>query len=195
LTEATDAYGTITYGYDASGNRTSRVVDDGSVTTETLRIESTSNRVLTVTEGANVRSLAYDAAGNIVGDDGSGTAHSRKHPESYAYHALERLVETTGRLSGVTSFEHDECRAGPENGYPLRISPSTLRSAARSSSSSRPSLRNTRPRSMVAATGLSTEGRNSPASFHWAMAASPSAAWGRAWLVTARMIRSGRSWW
>ena len=48
---------------------------------------------------------------------------------------------------------------------------------------------------MVATTGLSTEGRSSPASFHFVTAASPNAAWGRAWLVTARMIRSGRSRW
>lgn len=48
---------------------------------------------------------------------------------------------------------------------------------------------------MVATTGLSTEGRSRPASFHLAMAASPTPAAGRAWLLTARMMRSGRSRW
>jgi len=48
---------------------------------------------------------------------------------------------------------------------------------------------------MVAMTGLSTDGRSSPASLHFATAASPSAACARAWLVTARMMRSGRSRW
>lgn len=85
-------------------------------------------------------------------------------------------------------------RAGPEDGYPPRIS-STLRRAARSSSWSRPSLRTTRPRSIVATTGLSTDGRSNPASFHLVTAASPSAACDRDWLVTARMMRSARSRW
>ncbi len=41
---------------------------------------------------------------------------------------------------------------------------------------------------MVATTGLSTEGRSRPASFHFSMATSPTPAAGRAWLVIARMI-------
>ncbi len=49
---------------------------------------------------------------------------------------------------------------------------------------------------MVAITGFIAEGLSSPACFQSFTYTSPTVAAGRTWLVTARMIRSGRSrWW
>jgi uncharacterized protein RhaS with RHS repeats len=51
------------------------VIDfDGSVTTETYTLSSTSNRLNTVADGSVTRTLTYDASGNVITDDrGGGT--------------------------------------------------------------------------------------------------------------------------
>ena len=65
LTSATGAYGSITYGYDATGNRTSRTI--GAVT-ETSTIAAASNRLTQIADGATTRTLGYDSAGNLTTD-------------------------------------------------------------------------------------------------------------------------------
>jgi YD repeat-containing protein len=104
----------ITHRYDAAGNRASRVIDfDGSVTTETYALSSTSNRLASVADGSITRSLTYDASGNVITDDrGGGTVYTLVYADhnrlaeiksgstvlaSYAYGAFgRRLVKTAG---------------------------------------------------------------------------------------------------
>jgi RHS repeat-associated protein len=96
------------------------VIDfDSSVTTETYTLSSTSNRLTSVADGSVMRSLTYDASGNVITDDrGGGTVYTLVYADhnrlaeiksgstvlaSYAYGAFgRRLVKTAG--STVTQF-------------------------------------------------------------------------------------------
>lgn len=58
------AYGTIDYTYDANGNRLTKVLDDGSLTTQTLTYATDSNRLAT----HDGQTVTLDAAGNTTAD-------------------------------------------------------------------------------------------------------------------------------
>jgi hypothetical protein len=84
-------WGSLTYYYDAVGNRTYDILTVGSTTTTNmLGYPSTSNRVSDVTQGSTtVRSLSYDNAGNITADGRSGTVYN------YRYNNRARLDRLT----------------------------------------------------------------------------------------------------
>ena len=66
LSDATGLYGDIDYLYDAVGNRTSRVTDDGLIiVTDSYTMATTSNRLSTVNDGSTTRTLTYSAAGAL----------------------------------------------------------------------------------------------------------------------------------
>ena len=70
LTGANGPYGSIAYSYDAVGNRETRDVTVGAVTTsEAYTYALDSNRLLTVDLGGTLRSLTHGASGNITADD------------------------------------------------------------------------------------------------------------------------------
>ncbi|NKB33806.1 MAG: hypothetical protein GKR91_11975 [Pseudomonadales bacterium] len=70
LEDATGDYGNQSFTYDPVGNRLSVVsVEDGNTITETYTYDASSNRLLSVDKDGVVRTLQYDAAGNIVSDD------------------------------------------------------------------------------------------------------------------------------
>jgi RHS repeat-associated protein len=95
------SYGTIDYGYDAVGNRTSRTVTSGGAVVKTYGYDAASNRLLTITEagGGSTRTFGYDAAGNVTSDAETGQA-----TKTLAYNAAGRLAGVTvGSAPGVTS--------------------------------------------------------------------------------------------
>ena len=70
LEDATGDYGNQAFTYDGVGNRLSltRLVD-GNTSTEVYTYDTNSNRLLSVDKDGVVRTLQYDAAGNVVSDD------------------------------------------------------------------------------------------------------------------------------
>jgi YD repeat-containing protein len=94
LTSASGGYGSLTYAWDAGGNRTSRTwTQGGTTTTDTGTVAGTSNRLLQVARGGQARALGHDAAGNVTSDTRSdGTVFG------YGYDAVGRLV------TGVTPW-------------------------------------------------------------------------------------------
>ena len=72
LTQGIGAYGTIDYAYDAVGNRLTRTITAGGATTETSTYDVASNRLETVFDGTDTRTLTYDASGNTTVDNKGG---------------------------------------------------------------------------------------------------------------------------
>ncbi|TAH32498.1 MAG: RHS repeat protein [Alphaproteobacteria bacterium] len=83
------AYGVETYGYDAASNRTSKVTAAG---TETYNYASTSNRLNSIVKNSvTVRSFTFDAAGNVTGDDATGSSmHALSYNKVGRYSQLDR---------------------------------------------------------------------------------------------------------
>ena len=126
LTDATGVYGDIDYSYDAVGNRTSKTIDLG--TPDTLTYATTSNQLLTVSDGVVTRSMTYTANGHLATDsrDG-GLAFNYSHDNrltqvtdqatptpatiaDYVYNDLgQRVVKDIGGAN-VTHYHYD--RAG-----------------------------------------------------------------------------------
>ncbi len=84
--------GGYSYGYDLTGNRTSRGTGSG---TSTFLNAGTSNRLNQIT-GSTPRTFNYDAAGNTLGD---GTS-------SYVYDSRGRMTQATSSV-GVTTYQVD----------------------------------------------------------------------------------------
>ena len=106
-------YGTLSYGYDANGNRDTQTLN--SVTT-TFNVASASNQLSSLSGGLNV-TYSYDADGNLTGDgpntysyNDTGRLASVTTPGgavTYRYNALGQRVEKT--VGGVTTvFIYDE---------------------------------------------------------------------------------------
>jgi YD repeat-containing protein len=118
-------WGALSYGYDSVGNRTSEALTTGTTTTWTYAYPPTNNKLSTVTEGGNVRTLTHDGAGNISADDRAGTVYSYRYNNrgrldrltigttvtaDYIYDGLERLsIRTTQNMSpaGTTHYVYD----------------------------------------------------------------------------------------
>ena len=103
LSDATGLYGDIDYVYDAVGNRTSRVTDDGViVVTDSYTMATTSNRLSTVNDGSTTRTLSYSAAGAVTTDDrGAGT------PFDLGYNDENRLVSIKQGTTTLASYQHN----------------------------------------------------------------------------------------
>jgi|GEM_PF-872552 len=101
LTDADGVYGDIDYVYDAVGNRTSRVVTDGGVTTDTLTYAGTSNRLLTVATGGATRTVTYTANGNITTD-------SRGSGFDYLYNHANRMHEVKENAATVATYTYND---------------------------------------------------------------------------------------
>ena len=107
------------YSYDATGNRTSKVIN---ATTYTNTVSPTSNRLTQVQDVGGTASLQYDAAGNITGDGNNTYVYSDRGrmnsatnaggTVAYAYNALELRVSKTGPTNlvptGASYFVYDE---------------------------------------------------------------------------------------
>ncbi|MEW5963833.1 MAG: RHS repeat-associated core domain-containing protein [Pseudomonadota bacterium] len=129
LSTAAGPWGGQGWAYDGVGNRTSETATPpgGSATTDTYAYASTSNRIETVTRGAQtVRLFAYDAAGNIVSDARSGSTYAYTYNAAgrlktvsyegnlkgtYVYNGLEqlitRVITNSGTLDGTIHTVHD----------------------------------------------------------------------------------------
>lgn len=97
LQNASGPWGDLTFYYDNVGNRTYRVLDDGTTVTQTYNYAVDGNRLLSITEGgATIRSFTYTANGDIETDDRSGTVYS------YGWNDANRLetVSVGGTLKG-----------------------------------------------------------------------------------------------
>ncbi len=115
LQTAGGIWGSVAYGYDSVGNRTSETLTSGGTTTWTYASPPTNNKLSTVTKGANVRTLTHDGAGNISADDRVGTVYNYRYNNrgrldrltigstvtaDYVYDGLERLaIRTTQNMS------------------------------------------------------------------------------------------------
>jgi RHS repeat-associated protein len=104
---------TLSYAYDASGNRTSSALN-GSTTT--LTIDPASNRLTGLAATQSI-AFGYDPAGNLISEGGAGThgydgagrrtAMSYNGTSwSYAYNALGQRLKKSG--STTTLFAYDE---------------------------------------------------------------------------------------
>ena len=129
LQNADGAWGSETFYYDGVGNRIEQrtTPPGGSETIATLGYPATSNRVTQITQNATtVRSIGYDAAGNITSDSrlGSLYAYTYNHANrlktvsyegnlkgTYTYNGLSqlitRVVTNSGSLDGTTHYVHD----------------------------------------------------------------------------------------
>jgi RHS repeat-associated protein len=99
LTDATGAYGDITYAYDPVGNRLTRTFFNDTATTEIYTHALDSNRLLSVDDGTTTRSLTYDPAGNTVTDDANGLALS--------YNDTGRLAAVDAGAVQLASYLHN----------------------------------------------------------------------------------------
>lgn len=126
LQEGDGIWGTLTWFYDATGNRTSEVLTSGSTTTSTYNYPGTNNKLSSITQGAStVRSFSYDGAGNISADTRGSTAYNYHYNNrnrldqlsigstvtaDYVYDGLERLaIRTTQNMTpaGTTHYLYD----------------------------------------------------------------------------------------
>jgi RHS repeat-associated protein len=126
LQEGDGIWGTLTWAYDATGNRTSEVLTSGSTTTNTYNYPGSSNKLSSITQGAStVRSFSYDAGGNISADTRGSTAYNYHYNNrnrldeltigstvtaDYGYDGLERLaIRTTQNMTpaGTTHYVYD----------------------------------------------------------------------------------------
>ena len=103
LTSADGAYGIIDYDYDPVGNRTQRVIDDGtSIVTEDYTYSATANQLDQITGSpGGTRDFVYDQAGNqLSGEnpDGDSLSHS--------YNAANRPEQATGP-NGNAYYTHN----------------------------------------------------------------------------------------
>lgn len=128
LSEGGGIWSTLTWGYDGVGNRTSEALTSGSTTTWTYAYPTGSNKLSTVTQGANVRTFTHDGAGNITADDRVGITYNYRYNNrgrldqltigstvtaDYTYDGLERLaIRSTQNMTpaGTTHYVYD--RAG-----------------------------------------------------------------------------------
>ncbi|MEO3430533.1 RHS repeat-associated core domain-containing protein [Pelagibius sp. CAU 1746] len=103
LIQAAGLYGTIDYGYDAVGNRTSRsIVDSLGTLNETYTYDTASNRLLSLSDGATTQSFSYSASGQIVADDrGAGT------DLGFVYDDSDRLVQLQSAGLADTDYLHN----------------------------------------------------------------------------------------
>ena len=91
LTSATGAYGSIGYTYDGVGNRKTRDVTLGGVTTnEVYTYAIDSNRLETVDVGGTLRTVTHGLSGNITADDRGAGADL-----SFDYNQDDRLAQVT----------------------------------------------------------------------------------------------------
>jgi RHS repeat-associated protein len=123
LASATGAYGSLSWTYDAVGNRTSQVV--GSAT-QTYAYPTTSNMLSSITQsGVSTRNFTYDAAGDRITDvagssslgetyDGHGQLASFVNGSStngtYAYDGFGRLTQrvvSNVSPAGTTQYLYD----------------------------------------------------------------------------------------
>ncbi len=81
LNTGSGAYGSLSYGYDANGNRNTETLNG---TTTTFNLATSSNELLSLSGGININ-YSYDANGNLTGDG------------TYTY-----TYDDTNRLAGVT---------------------------------------------------------------------------------------------
>jgi len=113
LATATGPYGTISYGYDKAGNRTSRTVNGQQ---ETYVYVAGTNRIDEIT-GAAAISFGYDANGNVtaMGDKSFAYNYSNRLVQvqqasvtvgEYVYNGLGQRVSKTVD-SGTTVFHYD----------------------------------------------------------------------------------------
>jgi len=109
----------LTYGYDASGNRTSLMV---GTTTYTDTISATSNQLGSTTGPSPARSNQYDAAGNLTNDGTDQYGYSDRGRQNssttasggftFLYNALGQRVVKNGPASvvptGTVRYVYDE---------------------------------------------------------------------------------------
>ncbi len=103
LTQAIGLYGTIDYGYDAVGNRTSRTIDDmAGLLTETYTYDTASNRLLTLSDGVTTQGFGYSASGQITGDD-----RGLSDDLGFVYDDSDRLVQLQVAGLAETDYRHN----------------------------------------------------------------------------------------
>ncbi|WP_139212301.1 RHS repeat-associated core domain-containing protein [Jannaschia pohangensis] len=101
LSGATGPYGSLLFGYDGVGNRTSLMSTPagGTMVTDAYIFPTDSNRLIRIDEdGMPRRTFLHDAAGNVTYDDRSGTAYG------YAYDAAGRMSSLS--VNGVVQAEY-----------------------------------------------------------------------------------------
>ncbi|MGH6638684.1 MAG: Ig-like domain repeat protein [Polaromonas sp.] len=119
LTNATIGATATQYSYDATGNRTAKVV---SGTSYPNTIATTSNRLTQTQDVLGTATVQHDAAGNITGDGVNtyiysdrgrmATAGNAGGTVTYSYNALEQRVNKTGPTAliptGAAYYVYDE---------------------------------------------------------------------------------------
>lgn len=105
LKSVTDNFGnSITYAYDARGNRTDEdTYDPGAVLKRQLDyVYDVNDRLDSINNGGFVTDLIYDTVGNLTDE-----TDPNLDTTSHSYDALNRLIETIDALSGQTDYAYD----------------------------------------------------------------------------------------
>lgn len=92
LTTGNGSYGSLSYGYDADGNRNTETLN-GTATTFT--VAANSNQLASLSGGLNI-TYSYDADGNLTGDG----------INTYSYDDTGRLASVT-TSSGTDTYEYN----------------------------------------------------------------------------------------
>jgi RHS repeat-associated protein len=101
LSQAGGLWGILNWGYDSVGNRTSEALTSGSTTTWTYTYPSISNKLSSVTDGTNVRTLTHDGAGNVTADNRVGSTYN------YRYNNRSRLDRLTVGTTVTADYTYD----------------------------------------------------------------------------------------
>ena len=106
LTAVTDNLGNkIEYGYDLKGNRTQeKTFDPDSTLVRTIEATyDTRDFLKTLNTAGSVTQLIFDEVGNLKEETDPNNNPNTQHD----YDALDRLLKTTDRLTGVTEYRYD----------------------------------------------------------------------------------------
>lgn len=101
LATASGIYGDITYSYDLIGDRTGRVIENGTTTTETYSYTAGTHHLASIAIGATSRNFSYTAVGSVSGDDRYSTGFT------FSYNNAGRLSQVSAGSGIVATYSYD----------------------------------------------------------------------------------------
>jgi YD repeat-containing protein len=114
---APNLWGNVTFGYDALGNRTSRVQTWFGQSMSTAYSYASTNRLTSTTTGSAVESSNYDSRGNLASTVTTGSTHSISGRVTLDGSGLRGIKVTAGSKSTTTDANGNYTIAGLEKGW------------------------------------------------------------------------------
>jgi RHS repeat-associated protein len=102
LVSASGAYGYLTWGYDAVGNRTNQSLAGGGGFSELYSYATDSNRLLSVVRGVDTRGFTYLPSGQVARDN-----RNTSQDFTLGYDAAGRFKQLDNLASPVATYQHN----------------------------------------------------------------------------------------